>query len=380
MSRCVCIKVDRAADWMPYKDRCDKIRQRVQPGTKVLLDDVTPLTTMNEFTLARADIARRLGRSWENTQNSYADDLYQYKTFLQAIGVEEPDVTREVLVAYAACFTGGVSVRTRGKFAPSTVHRRFGTTVRYHRFRNRKGLRSSVTETELSSLGRWERDGTRYKDPNSLYAKLPQDLAADDKIHPINDDDRRRIFDCLGPPANSEIKGASRRDRLAAETAVLTGMRIDEICSLTTIQILNLARQVDPTRPSKLIELRLTETKGLKPGTVYLPSYLVKLLLEYIRTERQNAIDHAAAVRYPTGSSHYCEYLFVNGLTANNRDVGNRLTTDTLSRAFSSACTAAGIVTYVNLYVLDLEGRPLKDERDRNVLERVQKNAHTFHD
>lgn len=377
MSGCRCVTVDRAADWVPYKHA--EVRHRVQPGVKILLDDdLNPLTTMNEFTLSHADKARRMGKSWKKTENSYTEDLHQYKTYLIAIGIEECDVTLPVIEGFASCFAQGVSVRTRQGFAPSTIYRRFGTAIRYHRYRIQKGLPSAVSEGELSSSGGYI-SGFLAKDPNSPYAALPKDSGATDKIHPIQDTDRKRIFDHLGPSADSKA-AYPRRDRLAAETSLVTGMRIDEICSLTVLQILNLARHVDPQRPSKLVPLLITKTKGLRPGMVYLPSHLVEQLLKYIETERRQAIDRATVLRYPCGSRHNCEALFVNGVTANRRDVGNALKPDTLSRVFSSACIAVGVTRTAMLYVLDAEGRPILGPSGEYAYEFGKQAAHTFHD
>ncbi|MBY3613519.1 tyrosine-type recombinase/integrase [Rhizobium bangladeshense] len=343
---------------------------------KILLDSCfEPLSTMNEFTIKPAYEARRAGRSWLNTQNAYTDDLFQYKTFLNILEIEEPDVVLDDLQNFGACFTEGISVRTRQKFATSTGYRRFGTAVRYHRFRIHKGLASAVSLSELSSVGGYQ-NGILRADPDSPYAGMPKDIEPSDKMHPFLDGEWEKVFDRLGPASTSCVT-SSRRDRLASELSMISGMRIDEVCSLTVLQITNLARHVDPAQPSKLIRLWITKTKGLKPGYVFLPSFLVARLLEYISGERQIAVDRANLVR---GDHEPTTMLFVNDVRSNHITAGNPLTTDTLSRAFSNACIAAGLYHLEECYVLDEAGEPIVSANGANLSEMKVVADHTFHD
>lgn len=185
-----------------------------------------------------------------------------------------------------------------------------------------------------------------------------------------------KIFECLGP-APEEKNEAARRDRLASETSLITGMRIDEVCSLTVQQIINLERHVDPEQPSKLIPLQITKTKGLKPGFVYLPSFLVEQILKYIRGERQLVIDRAQKVR---GNFEQSKNLFVSDLRSNYTDAGNPLTADSLSRRFTRACIAAGMYSIVPKHVLDEAGNPLLSASGENVVATDIVADHTFHD
>ncbi|UHS56289.1 tyrosine-type recombinase/integrase [Agrobacterium vaccinii] len=370
-----CLRVDNVSDWNCIKGQRG-VHPRIVPGIKILIDsDFNPLSDMNEFTLKPADRKRRAGKSWLNTQNAYADDLYQYKVFLIAVELDEADVTLADLEDYGSCFLGGISIKTRQKFKISTAYRRHGTAVRYHKQRIFWGLPSSVSLNELTSQGGF-RDGIIRSDPDSPYAWLPKDVDAADKIHPILNGSWMKIFECLGP-APEEKNEAARRDRLASETSLITGMRIDEVCSLTVQQIINLERHVDPEQPSKLIPLQITKTKGLKPGFVYLPSFLVEQMLKYIRVERQVVIDRAQKVR---GNFEQTQNLFVSDLRSNYTDAGNPLTADTLSRRFTRACIAAGMYSSVYKHVLDEAGNPLLSASGENVVTTDIVADHTFHD
>ena len=362
------------SDWDCYRGR--GVHPRIAPGVKILLDgNFHPLSTMNEFTIGSAFRKRRAGKSWKNTQNAYSDDCYQYKTFLLALDLDECDVVLDDIKEFGHCFTDGVSVRTRRKFQPATAYRRFGTAIRYHRFRIFKGLPSAVSLAELLIKGSFQ-DGKLRADPDSVYRELPYDADAADKIHPFLNESWRLVFDRMGPEVG-DTATRSRRDRLACETSLITGMRIDEICSLTVHQILSLARHVDPARPSKLISLHITKTKGLKPGQVFLPSFLIEQLIYYIKGEREAAIDRACSVRAnyePTPN------LFVNDIKSNHVAAGNPLSPDTLSRAFSDACVSVGFSHEVDCFVLDDKGLPLISSSGRNIIERRIVSDHTFHD
>ncbi|WP_165505879.1 tyrosine-type recombinase/integrase [Rhizobium leguminosarum] len=375
MTSVQCLRVDDVSGWHCLKGQRG-VHPRIVPGVKVLLDnDFNPLSEMNEFTLKPAHRKRRAGKSWLNTQNAYADDLYQYKVFLIAVELDEADVALTDLEDFGSCFVGGISIKTRQKFKVSTAYRRHGTAVRYHKHRIFQGLPSSVSLIELTSQGGF-RDGILRSDPDSPYAWLPRDVEAADKIHPILNGSWMKIFECLGP-APEEDNQDPRRDRLASETSLITGLRIDEVCSLTVQQVLNLERQVDPQQPSKLISLRITKTKGLKPGFVYLPSFLVEQLLKYIKLERQTVIDRAQRVR---GNFEQTQNLFVSDLRSNYTDAGNPLTADTLSRRFTSACIAAGMCSSVDKYLLDEAGNPVLSASGKNVVTTDIVADHTFHD
>ncbi|MGO6926128.1 tyrosine-type recombinase/integrase [Rhizobium ruizarguesonis] len=369
-----CITVTDLSDWECFRGR--GVHPHIVPGVKILLDgNFNPLSTMNEFTVRPAHRKRRAGKSWKNTQNAYADDCYQYQSFLEALDLDECDVVLDDIKDFGACFTNGVSVKTRRKFQPATAYRRFGTALRYHRFRIFKGLPSSVSLAELLSNGGF-REGSLYADPNSPYNELPNDADSADKIHPFLDGDWKPVFDRLGPEVG-DTSGRSRRDRLASETSLITGMRIDEICSITVQQIRNLSRHVDPARPSKLISLWITKTKGLKPGFIFLPSFLVEQLLDYIDGERQAAIDRACAVR---NNYEPTSILFVNDVKSSYATAGNPLSPDTLSRAFSDACLSIGFSHEVDCFVLNEAGEPLISSSGQNIVEKRLLTDHTFHD
>lgn len=355
-----------------------RIVSRIVPGMKLTFGpDCRPKSTMNEFTVERADRVRRLGGSWLNTQNSYNDDLYQFATFMHVRGLDEEDIGIEDIEEFAFCLIDAVSVRTKKRLKPSTIKRRVNTVLRYFRWRISKGLATRLRLDQVTALLKTGISLPRGGINNSLYQLTPQDLPPSDKISPFFAGELTRVLDVLGPPPNKP-DGRSRRDRLASELSYATGMRLDETCALTVQQIVNLKRHVDPDDPYKSIGLQLSKTKGLRPGEVFLPSALVEQLLAYIEGERAQIVK--TAKHRSRGGFHDSGKLFLNGNGANHRDFGRPLQPDTLSRRFSAAVYDAGLQSRDETFRLDEHGNPvvLGDGTYAMIVRQV--NSHTFHD
>ncbi|WP_328703225.1 site-specific integrase [Agrobacterium rubi] len=186
-----------------------------------------------------------------------------------------------------------------------------------------------------------------------------------------------KVLDKLGPSANT-FCDIPRRDRLAAEMSYATGMRLEEVCSLKVRQILDIAHHVDKHDPYKSIGLRLSMTKGLRPGEVFLPSALVQEIFNYINGERRKTI--ALACGLSPQVSRDCGSLFLNGVGANYRDIGKPLQGDTLSRRFSKAVLEAGLVMREESFKLDDAGIPIVRSDGSYATTVRQVNSHTFHD
>ncbi|WP_247645088.1 site-specific integrase [Brucella pituitosa] len=97
---------------------------------------------------------------------------------------------------------------------------------------------------------------------------------------PLRVDQLRRVFAHLEMPY-----------RLMAEWALATGLRRKELCGLAVFQVSGTAHLDDEDHP--LIGVPLTNTKGDKPGTIYLPIRLVDRTQRYIdevRTPQVRAV------------------------------------------------------------------------------------------
>lgn len=358
--------------------RNPQVVSRIVPGMRIIFGPgCRPISTMNEFTVDKAYRARRAKKSWLNTQNSYADDLYQFATYMHVRGLCEDEITIEDLEEFSFCLIDAISVKTKKKLTPATVKRRVGTVARFFRWRIAKGLPTRIWLDQLTAALKTGFTWTEAGRDHSLYSLTPEDLPSSEKISPFFGGELLKVLDELGPPADTPC-GGPRRDRLAAEVSYATGMRLDEVCSLTVRQILDIARHIDEHDPYKSIGLRLSKTKGLRPGEVFLPSALVQEILNYINGEREETIASASALS--SNNSRDCGRLFLNGVGANHRDIGKPLQTDTLSRRFSKAVHDAGLVVREESFKLDDSGIPIVCSDGTYATTVRQVNSHTFHD
>lgn len=355
-----------------------RIVNRVVPGMRIIFDPACrPISNMNEFTIEKAYRARRAGKSWLNTQNSYADDLYQFATYMHVRGLCEDEVMIEDLEEFSFCLIDAISVKTKKKLTPATVKRRVGTVARFFRWRIGKGLPSRVGLDQVTAVLKTGLPWTQAVRDHRLYNLTPEDLPSSEKISPFFGGELQKVLDKLGPPAERSCD-RPRRDRLAAEVSYATGMRLDEVCSLNVRQILDIAHYVDEHDPYKSIGLRLSKTKGLRPGEVFLPSALVLEILKYISGEREETV--ALAGGLSPNDSRDCGRLFLNGVDANHRDIGKPMKGDTLSRRFSKAVFDAGLVVREELFKLDDAGIPIVRSDGAYATTVRQINSHTFHD
>jgi integrase/recombinase XerC len=170
---------------------------------------------------------------------------------------------------------------------------------------------------------------------------LPR-IRDEEPINALDTINLRRVLNLLGPMPPIEKGGEPPprpvRDRLIAMLQVMTGMRIHEVLSLTDYQILNLRPRSDQ---SNFVKLRITKTKGLRPRDILVPLELLEALYWYIDHERENAM---TARIQKNGKSGRTSTLFVNGIYANRRDVGNPLRPKTFLGIFVRAVTQAGLV------------------------------------
>jgi integrase/recombinase XerC len=163
---------------------------------------------------------------------------------------------------------------------------------------------------------------------------LPQG-GGDDAVRPLTETEYRTVAHLLGPlpPETGQSITDCRptRDRLIAEVAIHTGMRRDEISSLTVWQILDL--RPDPSRPFEVVKLRITKTKGLRPRCVFMPNWLVVALHWYIDHERKQALT-AAKKYWLKGKVKEPTALFLNGPEA-RRHAANPFKTALLTVIFA---------------------------------------------
>jgi integrase/recombinase XerC len=128
---------------------------------------------------------------------------------------------------------------------------------------------------------------------------------------------------------------------LAATVALVTGARISEVLNVPLSEVVGLCRP-QGAEPTSSLVLWLRKTKRMRPRKVLLPVWLLDELILYVDDERAEAVRRATDVGRTPGAS-----LFLNGASANDRDVGYSLTRRTLSRSFWKAVVSVGLHTTV---------------------------------
>ncbi|UFW79642.1 tyrosine-type recombinase/integrase [Rhizobium sp. SU303] len=341
---------------------------RIRPGFRMLFySDWTPVTIVNCY--LHDFIRPYSGSSWVNTQKDYNSDCTQFTVFLAYRNKRWEDTDWLDVLEFSELNQNGVSARTRRQFERGTALRRVSTVIAVLKWAYEKKLipHRVVPEGGLDEVGEEE--------------ALPRSSAKDAKVNRIPEKRFQQILAALGPSLekarnwNPDVPSMAKR--LAATTALATGMRIAETLSMTVTQLVNLEAELDDEYPDKLIELKILQTKGKPDRIVIFPSVIVKLLSHYVSYERTIVQD--AAVARGKRRSELTQKIFLNSLDCNNRDVGNALTPDFLSRTFRKVVIALGFLRDVTKFKFDGSEQPYIEDGERAVyIDKV--NAYSFHD
>ena len=341
------------------------------PGYAFLVDDETHCVIEPAllWLCHRYPPARGMWRP--TTVANAAYDLCDWWQYLAHARKAWDIVDESDLIAYRDSMLHAVSPRTREPYDLRTIRRRMGMVISLYRWATEKGYYSggSLDQQEVRKVVRpIDANPLAHTAPSVSVCQLsrvlpPSTRSTDDRVHPLSSNEWALVSRTLGPlPSEQETDGRPSRDRLAAETSLWTGLRVDEIAGLTINQILDL--KPDPMEPHAALRLRVVRTKGLRPRSVLIPAHLVLELKRYIDGERAEC----TAVGRRHGFHANPESLFVNG-TASRHDAGKPIRTETLSRAFTAAVRTAGLTHSVT-----------KTDPESGALYQSAEAAHTFHD
>lgn len=277
-----------------------------------------------------------------NSARACADDLKDWWEFLCHEELLWDRVRREDVEQYRDTMLQTVSPRTHEPYARATVRRRLTTVIDFYRWaaRERKyagdlegdSLRQITRSIDRRPLAHLSSGGGKS---NDLLPSLRRGV--DDLVRAMRARDYRAIACRLGPvPSERGQDPRPARDRLAAELSLHTGMRIDEVTSLTKWQLLDLIP--DRERPLTFQLMPITKTKGLRPRRVMVPNWLIAEVHAYIDGERKEAL--AEGTR--RGLKREPQALFLNGVTARH-NAGRPLSNDSLDEMFRRAVIDAGL-------------------------------------
>lgn len=272
--------------------------------------------------------------------STYADHLYEWFSLLEAADTPWYLTTSKDIEAYSTTLYERVSLHTKKRLTARTRKARLRTIASFYRYAQTEGFILNAPKIDLSEVPPDEQltadDFLSAERSVSAIVVPPSEHASC-----ITEGHLGRVFTQLGLPSSSGADGYSKscRNRLAGELALHTGMRLEEVASVEKKRVLGIAPSLSRDEPCGLY---ITKTKRGNPRTVFLPSWLVIALQDYIDHERSYIV--ATAKERESG---YVEppQLFLNTVNANRRDYGQKLTRTRLMAVFRQAVESANLMS-----------------------------------
>ncbi|MFC3457535.1 tyrosine-type recombinase/integrase [Massilia haematophila] len=346
---------------------------QLPPGFWFLVDDDNQVV-VEPALLFLIDRFIKQGRyKGKHTHKAMAYDLADWWQYLVERGISWADAETDLLVEYRESRLATISRQTHETLKASTVNRRLSAVLAFYRWAHGRNLfyHSTLDELEVRTRMReidsdplsHTRSGVFHQTVSTLMAEDDADGRVSVRV--INANGHWKLLQSeLGPLPTEQSADDPRpsRDRLAAELSFWTGLRVDEVAKLSTLQILNLL-PADDALPHEMLAVVVTKTKRLKARTVFVPVYLIRELLHYIEHERKEGLTAGAKHRVKKHN-----LLFVNSASANHH-AGKPVHPDTFDRKFRAAVLRAGLVQHVE-----------KTDPDTRQMYLTRDVRYTFHD
>lgn len=292
-----------------------------RPGVPMLLDRDMRLIEPACAWLLHVALVRGRTRS-SQTWRTYGEALYDWWQTLEANEWVWDEIGVDEIAAYRDRMLSGRSDHTRRAFARSTINGRIRTLALFYRWCVNAGLTESApfTASELA-LSRSRPQGFLAHVDATGGQQLVNELTVRHTPplpRPLSPATLRHILANLGS-----------RDRLIVEWAVATGMRRMEVAGLGQ-------RAIPRSNSDALTAVKIEETKGGKPRTVYPPSPLVGRTLAYIREERA-VIVRRARLRHADYVEPDAVFLTESGRAISPRRIGAMFTTATAAAGVTAS-------------------------------------------
>ncbi len=339
-------------------------------------------------------------RGWKkNTAEAYAYDLRDWFAFLEVCEDESDEngkvgkawdaATEDDYIDYRDALQDAVSPHTRQYLADSTIRRRQSTVANFYKQAQIQGwyvgpfLKTS--ELKKGRIRPPDKDAMVHlrasRDTIRQVSTYAEEIGETGVVNPLNTVEWRLIQRVLGSlPSEPKEHLRPSRDRLACEFSLTTGLRVDEVASLTVNQILKLNTDYlylsEEDREHGYLKLYITKTKRLKPRNVLVPCYLIPELVHYIDKERKAAVTVRKAYSSKDGKKYKePDCLFINHANP-MQYAGNAIQPASLSHAFRQACKTAGVMkTVQEIHAIEDDDG---NETKVSVLRRAA--AHCYHD
>jgi integrase/recombinase XerC len=345
-------------------------------GFLFLVDDETGRIVEPVLLYLTDRFISRKGYSQLNTLRAAVYILKDWWAFLSEFTKTWNEVCTDDLRFYRDAMLQTVSPKTHRPYDVGTVRRRLSTVLQFYDWAEREGFFGEILNVKsVRQIARsLDRNAMAHLTSSAGRIEVSDLLplsrrGADDAVRPLTETEYRTVAHLLGPlppEAGQSITDCRpTRYRLIAEVAIHTGMRRDEISSLTVWQIFDL--RPDASRPFEVVRLRIIKTKGLRPRHVFMPNWLVVGLLWYIEHERKQALTAAKRLGLKNNAPEP-KVLFLNGPEA-RRHAGKPLQNGTIDVHFHQAILSAGLTHAVH-----------KTHPETGVHYNGQVPSHVFHD
>lgn len=351
-----------------FNDRSDLPFLKV--GQPYLVDETNMALFEEPTEFLHSEFAQSGRRRSTGTWESGGRNLALWFNFLAAANIDWRLATRDDLIAFRDAHYTTRSPQTGEYYADVTVRNRMLTVLAYYRFCSRRGWYEGTLHTEdlEVSIGRSSLDRTalshtragagRTRIRNELVVKARR---TNHKVRPFSKQEWLAFIEVLGPlPTHSNSRDPRMtRNRLIAEVAVWTGLRLESISKLAVLQFLGL--NPDPASPFAH-QLLTVLMKGRKRHTIQIPNWLVIEVQHYIEHERARGLRKAGRLDLVQSGE-----LFLGEADGPNsaRPIGRRR----YQQIVEEACVKAGLI-YSKEFV-----DPVSGEKRVKTLAK-----HSFHD
>lgn len=281
----------------------------------------------------------------EHTWQKAAYGLKTWLGYLQAMEKKDwRDACEQDRIDFRDAMLGAISPHTGERYGTKGVRDTMAMVRTFYTFARGKNWYegdlaegwSSVDTQRNALLSQDALAHTRSSAVKKRDRALPKG-ERNDEIRALSVNDLRTLLNYAGPQAGQR-DGDQRycRDRLICDIGVFVGLRVTELVNLTTLQFLNL--NPDPSAPYVSQTLTI-KGKGRVLRPVAIPNWLVLDAIEYITTEREQALKASKrrlGVSLPT-------QLFLGHPNSNSRR-GKPIGVDAIQRMIERACKACGLV------------------------------------
>lgn len=237
-----------------------------------------------------------LGKPARNTWIGYASDIVVWGRWLEeerSKGLWEAD--RSDVLSYEIARLGGDEA---APIAPSTWNRNVAALSGMYTWAVQEGRIDTNPFLRIGNRSRFRSEfGTRRGHDQGFEAQVPMTLRVPKKrLRYLNKEEFKAFRDVglRGEPRSSNFKQSfpinANRNATFADIMFTVGYRLEELSSM---MLMELPPEVDPTKKSTMLETPPAISKGRKIRKVWMPTQVWKWTRDYIEIERDEVAREA---------------------------------------------------------------------------------------